>query len=311
MHRRSPTLFLERSESLRQGPIVLENLDPSKLPKLPPREIRAHKGDFGHVLVIGGSVNMPGAPVLAAHSSLRAGAGLVTVCPGSSERDPALWPEIMTLVQKAGSYTAHGRRSCKMIGDFLLRKKPTILVGPGLGEGEEIGELIKDIFKVSQELGLFGVLDADALNAIAEFDITGDFSGFVVTPHPGEAARLLRCEPEDIQNDRPRAAAEISERLPGAVVVLKGSGTIVLREGKAIINTSGNPYLATAGSGDVLAGVIAGLIAQDATPLEAALVGVYIHGLSADKIIKRRFGPLVASDLLLEIPMEVGLFTER
>lgn len=290
---------------------MLENLDPSKLPKLPPRDKRAHKGDFGHVLVIGGSVNMPGASVLAAHGALRSGAGLVTLCPGSSERDPSLWPEIMTLAQKAGSYSTHGRRSYKIISDFLSRIKPTILVGPGLGEGEEIGELISEILKAAQELGLFGVLDADALNSISEFNITGDFSGFVVTPHPGEAARLLRCDAEDIQNDRPRAAAEISERLPGAVVVLKGAGTIVLREGKAIVNTSGNPYLATAGSGDVLAGVISGLIAQDATPMEAALIGVYIHGLSADKIIKRRFGPLVASELLHEIPLEVGLFTER
>jgi NAD(P)H-hydrate epimerase len=290
---------------------VLENIDPAKLPKLSPRNGRAHKGDFGHVLVIGGSINMPGASILAAHTALRAGAGLVTLCPGSSERDATLWPEIMTLIQKTSSYSFHGRRSLKIISEFLIRIKPTLLVGPGLGHGEEIGELIHEIIKASQELGLFGVLDADALNAIAEFDISGDFSGFVVTPHPGEAARLLRCEVEDIQNDRPRAAAEISQRLPGAVVVLKGAGTIILRDGKAIINTSGNPYLATAGSGDILAGLITGLIAQDATPMEAALLGVYIHGISADKIVKRRFGPLVASDLLQEIPVEVGLFTDR
>ncbi len=304
-------MLIEKSGPLSQVDWLAKKLEISDLPRLKSRALDVHKGDLGHVLVIGGNRNMPGAPILAAHAAMRSGAGLVSLCPGFSSREGSLWPEIITLLPQSASYNCHGKKSLQLVKEHLSLYRPTILLGPGLGTSDELIEFTGSIMNFAQAHGLFGVIDADGLNCISDMRLSFDFSGFVLTPHPGEAARLLKCSVSEIQQDRPGAAARISNDFPGAVVALKGAGTVIYRDGVAFINPTGNPFLATAGSGDILAGLIAGLIAQDATPMEAALLGVYTHGAIGDSLIKRRYGPIVASDLLGEIPYQLGLFIDR
>jgi NAD(P)H-hydrate epimerase len=280
-------------------------LNDLSVPKLPKRRLGSHKGNFGEVLVIGGNSLMPGAPVLAAEAALCAGAGLVRLCPGDDSEIRAR-PEIMYL----GEFDDyHTRKSMKVIYSHLEEHRPTLVVGPGIGTEKETGKFLKELFKRAASLGIGGVIDADAINLIAEYRIRADFSNFVITPHPGEAARLLRCSAEQVQSDRLGSAKSLLSRFENSVVVLKGAGTIIAGSTHSDICLAGNPYMATAGSGDVLSGIIAALIAQGLTSLESAKLGVYIHALAGDSIVARRPGPLTSADLVAEISSLVGRFT--
>ena len=274
-------------------------------PKLPKRRLSSHKGNFGEVLVVGGNYFMPGAPVLAAEAALCAGAGLVRVCPGDDSEIRAR-PEIMYLGE---SEDFHSRKTIKMIDSHLEDYRPTLVIGPGLGTNKETGKFLKELLRKVSNLGLHGVIDADAINLIAEYRIKSDFSNFVITPHPGEAARLLRCTAEEVQSDRLGAAKNLLARFEDSVVVLKGAGTIIAGTSHSDVCLAGNPYMATAGSGDVLSGIIAALMAQGMSPLDAAKLGVYVHALAGDAIISRRQGPLTSGDLIAEIPTLIGRLT--
>lgn len=276
--------------------------------QLPKRPRAAHKGDFGHVLVIGGSVGTAGAPALAALAALRSGAGLVSalvprpvygVVAGAS----------MELMIHQGEETQAGTLS--QAGWSLWKDRlstfNTVVAGPGLGRHPDS---IAWVHYLLDTCLCPLLLDADALNALEGNPerIARAHGPVVITPHPGELARLLGCSIAEIQRDREAAAKEAARRTK-AVVVLKGAGTVIAREGMPLfVNMTGNPGMATGGTGDVLAGLIGGLMAQGMPPFEAACAGAFLHGRAGDNAMwmKSQAG-LIAGDILNEIP---GVFRE-
>jgi len=253
-----------------------------------PRSREANKGDFGRVLVVAGSKGMAGAAILCAKGALRAGAGLVTA---SIPND--LFPIVQNAVPEATCVS-------RALSPELLTKYDAIVIGPGLGISKETWETVTHIL---ENYGGKIVLDADALNVIAGTNITLD-TDTIITPHPGEAGRLLGVDASIIQSRREASAAVLSEKY-GCIVVLKGSGTIVAATNpslKLYINNNGNPGMATGGSGDVLAGVLAAFLGQGMDTQTAACAGVYIHGFSGDLMVKE-YGEagLVAGDLPLGV----------
>lgn len=276
---------------------------------LPVRLPTHHKGSYGHVVVIGGIPGYTGAVTLASYSALRSGAGLVTaVVPASVYPVVAVkLTEAMTRPAPEAGDGGFSPNALKKLQD-LIDRATVLAVGPGLGQHRETGIFLQEILK-SMDVPL--VLDADALNLIArDKEILTDTvlkeyrKRWVLTPHPGEMARLLNLSVSAVQADRIGHALRASREW-GTTVVLKGAHTIVaLPDGRAYINPTGNPGLATGGTGDVLSGLIAGLIAQGLTPEDAALAGVFIHGWAGDRIAARKGMPgLVAGDLLEEIPL--------
>lgn len=258
---------------------------------LAPRQHYSHKGHYGHVLVIGGDQGYSGAVRLAGEAALRIGAGLVSIA----------------------THTAHagminlGRPELMCYGvenpDQLLRlitKASVVLVGPGLGLTFWAKDLFIAVINASHAVNPLNakiplVIDADALHFLANARIKNP--DWILTPHPGEAARLLHVSTSDIEHDRFAAVSAIQMRYDG-IAVLKGSGTLIASETIAVANT-GNPGMASGGMGDVLAGVIAGLLAQGLSPKEAAQQGVYLHGLAGDKAAQHTGERgLLASDLL-------------
>lgn len=242
------------------------------------RQASAFKNTFGHVLIIGGSPGKGGAMLLAGESALRAGAGLVTLATekqvraGLEGRVPDLMVEGLYAIDDTGLHFD------KQVLDTLVKGKTVIAIGPGLGVSEGTVALIKAV----AAYGLPMVVDADALNTIALHRELLPLHGAVMTPHPGEAARLLHTDTAMVQADRMAAGMEIRE-LTNSVVVLKGAGTLTLGlDGQVAVNTSGGPGLAVAGTGDCLTGVIAALVAQGLFLFDAGWVGVYIHGIAGD-----------------------------
>ncbi|MEM7588944.1 MAG: NAD(P)H-hydrate dehydratase [Myxococcota bacterium] len=237
------------------------------------RTASAHKGCFGRCLVVAGTQGMPGAGVLATHAALRTGAGLVCVAThpqhaaaGAMKHPEALW---------------HGVRDAKQLND-LLSNATCVVVGPGLGQetwGKQLWE------SVSQHKGIPLVVDADALGLLAKRP--SHSKQWILTPHPKEAAQLLGCNTQDIQRDRFTAAHTLQARY-GGVVVLKGACTVVASEkGMLQVCTAGNPGMASAGMGDVLAGILGGLLAQffGKVPLQhVAALGVWLHAQAGDKV---------------------------
>jgi len=254
---------------------------------LPPRRRDAHKGDFGHVLVIGGDQGFAGAPRMAAEAAARTGAGLVTVAtrPEHAALIPAARPELM----------ARGISAPADLGP-LLERADVVAIGPGLGQSDWSRALLARVMETRHAL----VLDADALNLLAAEPARSD--RWVLTPHPGEAARLLGTETAAVQADRLCAAAELQARY-GGVAVLKGSGTIIAAGDRVpSICSAGNPGMASGGMGDVLTGVIAGLLAQRFAPAVAARIGVCLHAAAADAAAaKGGERGLLAGDLMPEI----------
>ncbi len=246
-----------------------------------PREPEAHKGDFGRVLVVAGSVGKAGAAYLAGMAALRCGAGLVTVAtPRSAQPQVAGFaPELMTIPLDED---AHGRLAASALARILDEPADAIVIGPGLGMGEGVAAVVKGLLA---HAGAPVVLDADALNIFAgdTRDLHGrDDAAVIVTPHPGEMARLLGTTTDAVQEDRLGLAREfaISHKV---FVVLKGYRTLVVTpQGEVSINPTGNPGMATAGSGDVLAGMIGAWCAQLLDGEVACDVAVYLHGLAGD-----------------------------
>ncbi len=253
---------------------------------LPPRERTAHKGRFGHVLVIGGNHGMPGAVRLAGAAALRAGAGLVTVATRTQHVAAVVSgrPELMC-------------RGVEDVADLepLLARASVLVLGPGLGRDP----WAQAMFARAVGAGLPTLLDADALSLSAESGLPG--GDWILTPHPGEAGRLLGGSIESLEADRPRTVRQIAERYQ-ATVVLKGAGSLVCdRAGTLSVCMAGNPGMASAGMGDVLSGVIAGLRAQGLDAYTAARAGVLAHALAADRAAASGERGLVASDVVAEL----------
>ena len=248
-----------------------------------PRPATAHKGLYGTVLVIGGDYGMAGAAALAAEAALRCGAGLVKV---------ATRPEhVAALVARAPEIMAMGVESGEALQP-LLDSADVLVVGPGLGQSP----WSEYLFQVAMNSGKPLVLDADGLNLLAAGG--GDARpGMIITPHPGEAARLLSCSNAQIQADR-FAACRALQRNTGAVAVLKGNGTLIADQEHLLLSDYGNPGMASGGMGDVLSGVIGSLLAQGVEPLEAAALGVCLHGAAADIAAEEGMCGLLASDLM-------------
>jgi ADP-dependent NAD(P)H-hydrate dehydratase / NAD(P)H-hydrate epimerase len=256
--------------------------------RLPPRAADCNKGDFGAVAVIGGAPGMVGAALLAARAALLCGAGRVYagVLDERVGLDPAT-PELM--VSSPAALPSLAQPSC-------------LVAGPGLGLSAAARAVLLAVLNVDQAL----LLDADALNLIAadpalREQVRGRSAPTVLTPHPGEAGRLLGVSGGDVQGDRRGSVLRLSEEFR-AVAVLKGASTLVKAPaGEVWRNTSGNPGMAAPGMGDVLSGIIAALIAQGMAAEAAAVAGVWLHGAAADLAVEEGLGPrgLTASELLL------------
>ncbi|MCC6848221.1 MAG: NAD(P)H-hydrate dehydratase [Deltaproteobacteria bacterium] len=278
-------------------------LDAARL--LRPRNPEAHKGTHGHLAVIAGGLGKTGAAILAARAATRAGAGLVTIgCPSG------VLPIVAGGIVEAMTWPLPDDGTGRLAsGDDrafaqLLAEKHAAVVGPGIGTNAASNDLVRRLV-TTRPLPL--VLDADALTCLgrigAGHDRPTDGAPLVLTPHPGEMSRLLGDETVAIQADR-LAAARKAAAAYDATVVLKGARTIVaMPGGRAWINLSGNPGLAAGGTGDVLAGIVASLLAQGYPPDEAGPLGVFLHGHAADRIAGRQgMIGLVASDLPAELP---------
>ncbi len=264
-----------------------------KLPSAPVRPADAHKGTFGRVLVIGGSRGMSGAPSLAGLGSLRGGAGLVYVAVPSEilPTVAAIEPSYLTIPlatdEEHGCLSADGLNGLRT----ACEGKDAIALGPGLGQSRGVAAIVNSLFT---ELPQPMVVDADALNVLASQKAAGPR---ILTPHPGEFARLIGSDIATVQSQRAKLAAEFAAN-HGVIVVLKGQGTVVTDGDRVAINRTGNPGMATGGSGDVLTGLIASLLAQGMPAFEAAQLGAHLHGLAGDLAAAKLSQPgLIASDL--------------
>jgi hydroxyethylthiazole kinase-like uncharacterized protein yjeF len=262
------------------------------------RRHNSHKGSYGNVAVVGGARGMSGAPLLAARAALNSGAGRVY----------ALFVE-----DALACDSGQPELMCRLASDFEL-SVATLVIGPGLGASRLASELLTRAIASDSPL----LADADALNLLAVDPGLQDAlkdrpSPAVLTPHPLEAARLLGCAIGDVQADRVKAARKLAARL-NAYVVLKGSGTVIAApNGDAVINTTGNPALATAGTGDVLAGLCGSLMAQGWPQWEAALAAVWLHGMAADVLVTEGAGPigLTAGELIPAIRVALNRMVQH
>ena len=262
------------------------------------RPQNSHKGSYGDVAVIGGAHGMAGAPILAARAAAHCGAGRVYAA----------------FIDAAPAYdSAQPELMCRLASEFDF-SSATLVAGPGMGNSRAAHDLLAQALHAPGAL----VLDADALNLIAaepglQQILTQRKAPTLMTPHPLEAARLLACTSAQVQADRLAAARTLARRF-NATVVLKGSGSVIARmDGTAVINTTGNPALATAGTGDVLAGICGALLAQAWPAWEAALAAVWLHGAAADKLVQQGIGPigLTASELIPAVRIALNRLVEQ
>jgi hydroxyethylthiazole kinase-like uncharacterized protein yjeF len=279
---------------------LLEEDDVREL--LPPRPPASFKNDFGHLLVVAGSSDRGGAAALAIRGALRSGAGLVTLQtrPAALGRALAASPEAMSLPLGQDDEGPLGAGDLPAL-QGALAGKTALAMGPGIPRGAETAGLLRSVLAVFKGQV---VLDADALNAVAEApEILSLISGRgVVTPHPGEMARLTKTTSAQVQSDRFRAAQDLAQAY-GITVVLKGAKTVIAdADGALWVVPTGNPGLAKGGTGDVLCGLIGGLLAQGLSPSVAARSGAYVHGLAGDRLVPRRGQRgLLASELPEEV----------
>jgi NAD(P)H-hydrate epimerase len=271
----------------------------TKIPKLKPRAKDAHKGDFGKVCIIAGSIGMSGAAALAGRAALRAGAGLVRVATPKSILPivASIEPSFTTIPLAEDDA---GRIAADAVNTILnlIPDNDCIAFGPGVGISQGVSSVLQ---RLLEQKGLRLIIDADGLNNLSKVNDWPDRTkaDVVLTPHPGEMRRLwagLFREP--IPADRRQQAVQFANKTK-AVVVLKGAGTVVTDGVKIYINKTGNPGMATGGTGDVLTGVIAALAGQGLNNFDAAVLGVYIHGLAGD-IAAKKIGQisLIATDVI-------------
>jgi len=273
---------------------------------LPPRPPDTHKGDAGHVFLLAGSVGLSGAAALCAMGALRAGAGLVTLGIPKSLHGPMV-EKLTEAMLKPLPDTKEGSLSLQGLPDIVsaIERRDAVAIGPGLSQHQQTKELVRQLLpKIRKPL----VLDADGLNALAEeVHLLKKLAlPIILTPHPGEMARLIKLSSQDVQQDRERIAREFAKQYR-VIVVLKGHETVVASfDGTVYVNETGNPGMASGGCGDVLTGMIVGLLGQRLALFDAARLGVYLHGLAGDLAAKDRgeIG-LIASDLADRIPLAI------
>lgn len=261
----------------------VQPLLPGHLPQLAARPPQAHKGLFGHLLVIGGDHGFGGAALLSTESALRSGAGMVSLATRAEHVPAALarLPEVMAV----GVSSAN-----QLMG--LLEKVSVIVIGPGLGEAS----WGKSLLSVAANARQPQVWDADALNQLAKGGVSLP-GGSVITPHPGEAARLLGLTTAEVQADRLKVARALSQKF-NAVAILKGAGSLIASpDGRVSRCDRGHPAMATAGLGDVLAGLVGALLAQGMPAYEASCLAVWLHAAAGERQGTLGRG-LVASDLI-------------
>jgi ADP-dependent NAD(P)H-hydrate dehydratase len=270
------------------------------VPTLPPRAPDSHKGDFGRVLLVAGSRGMSGAAILCGSAALRGGAGLVRV---------AVAADILPIVAAGNpcymtaplSCDGQGRLAAEAEAEVLRLAADVVAAGPGLGQSPAVSAVVRAL------LGRFAgplVLDADALNVLAGQTeaLRGRTVPPVLTPHPGEFARLLGRKVSADPAERRHLATQFAAE-HGIVLVLKGHGTVVTDGRRVTVNTTGNPGMATGGSGDILTGLIAALLGQRLEPFAAAQLGTHLHGLAGD-LARDELGEasLIATDLIAYLP---------
>lgn len=270
------------------------------------RDLQSHKGTYGHLLAVCGSVGMAGAAILSARAALRSGVGLLTVAVPES-----IYPIVATAVPEAMFVllpeTEDGvlAETARPLLDRAMKGKTGILLGCGLGKGASVESMVSHILQTAK---CPIVLDADGINAVlSHINILKTVkNALIVTPHPGEMARMICATVPEVQQNRVETATDFCGRY-GAITVLKGHHTVVASRNGVCINPTGNPGMATGGSGDVLAGIIASLVAQGMVPENAAKSGVYLHGKAGD-IVADRYSQhgLLPSDMIEELK---GLFS--
>jgi ADP-dependent NAD(P)H-hydrate dehydratase / NAD(P)H-hydrate epimerase len=278
---------------------ILERITETEIMRaLPHRERAAHKGDFGRVLIIGSGPSMPGATRLAGEACLRVGAGLVTVAvaPENIAAIASGRPELICLPVESAAAISEA-----------LDRADVVAVGPGLGRSEWARSLLDAALSCDKPL----VVDADALNLIAEMaaksGVPRPRKSWILTPHPGEAGRLLGIGSDDIQRDRLGTLDKLVQKY-GGIVVLKGAGTLVGSRGRTTgLCERGNPGMASAGMGDVLTGAIAGVLAQCGDPWLATRAAVLIHAMAGDAVARTGERGLLASDVARELRTAVNL----
>jgi NAD(P)H-hydrate epimerase len=251
---------------------------------LPPRRREANKGEFGRVLIVGGGPGMPGAVRLAGEACLRVGAGLVTVATAHEN--------LLGIVTGRPELIVQGVKDAAALGE-LLAAADVVAIGPGMGRSDWARGLLEQALGCGKPL----VIDADALNLLAGMDRAAPAHS-VLTPHPGEAARLLRTDAQEVQSDRLAALQALQARHPESTIVLKGAGTLIAQAGHVpAICERGNPAMATAGMGDVLTGAIAGVIAQCGSLWLAARAAVLAHALAGDELARDRARGVLALEV--------------
>ncbi len=276
--------------------------DPSStLPRLQPRAPESHKGDFGRALLVGGSRGMSGAIALAGMAALRSGAGLVTLATADVclETVASFEPSYMTTTLPSDTEGRIAYAAREKLSE-ITTSAACVAVGPGLGRSTGLTQLVAWIYK---SLAQAVVIDADALNALAERPQGLNRPGGprILTPHPGEFRRLVGDE--NLPSDKLAGTASTWAKQHNVVLVLKGHRTLITDGGREAINSTGNPGMATGGSGDVLTGIITALVCQGMQPFEAAQLGVHVHGLAGD-LAAQKLGQvsLIASDLVRFLP---------
>lgn len=269
-----------------------------------PRAVESNKGNYGHVLVVGGSLRKTGSVAMAGMSALRAGAGLATVATAKSVLPTVagFHPELMTeALDETREGTIAVGATARLV--ILAKGKSVLAIGPGISRNFETAELVRTL-AANSEIPV--VLDADGLNAFENRteELSGKGRVLVITPHPGEMARLAGCSTADVQKDRLGIARKFAHDHE-LIVVLKGNRTLVVRpDGEAWVNTTGNPGMSTGGTGDILTGMVAAMIAQNPKDVLAAVcAAVHLHGLAGD-VMREIVGEhsMVATDLLRGLP---------
>ena len=300
-------------EAVKKENVWLNLIEPEFVRNIIPyRKRDAHKGDFGHILAVSGSIGKSGAAALLARSALKTGAGLVTVATATSAQK-LLAPQSSEMMTEPLPETENGSISKKALLRLkeLCKAKDLIAIGPGLTTHPETTSVIRSLIKETQMPAL---IDADGINAFEGFskELYGKNRDLIVTPHPGEMGRIIGQPPGFIQENRVELCRNFATTHQ-CYVVLKGYKTLISDPmGNVYVNTTGNPGLATAGAGDVLTGMIAGFMVQKVGILNALILAVYIHGLAADLAsIDLGEMPLMAGNVIDRIPAAIMGLTDE
>lgn len=276
-------------------PVLRRITDRALVEVLPPRPRQSHKGMFGRVVIIGGGVGMPGAVRLTAEAALRTGAGLVTV---------ASLPEHIAVLAARPELMFRSLSNAADVAD-AVRNADVIVIGPGLGQGAWAKNMLNAVLAVRHARQHL-VVDADALNLIAAGSGLQHCQDWVLTPHPGEAARLLGVSIDEVQRDRLGALRALCERR-GGTVVLKGAATLVGRQGEVPrLCHRGSPGMAVAGMGDVLTGAVAGLLAQSGRSFESAVAAVHAHALAGEHCAQQGVRGVLALEVAQQLRAELA-----